>query len=97
MDLNQEIRKLFANSKPGSAIPISGLDADAPAWVVRMDGEYGVAVPVRDEAAISERFSSARLWTADMAIESEPCRLLLLTCQDEDLRLEFAALCAQLV
>lgn len=97
MDLNEEIRTRFASLSPRGAVPIPGLDKEYRAWVVRLDSEYGVAVPVNEEIEIAERFSSVRIWTSKMEIDHTPYHLLLLTCQEEHLRLEFSTLCAQFI
>lgn len=95
MDLKEEIRSKFANLAPGGAVKISGLAPEFEAWVVKTDLEYGVAVKVRDDVEISERFSSVRIWTSTFRIEDQVARLLLLTCHDDQLRHEFSTICAQ--
>jgi hypothetical protein len=97
MDLNQQIRSNFAASNPGDALLLQGLAEDYMAWTIRMDGEYGVAVPLPEEVQISERFSSVRLWSSSMYVDKKPYNLLLLTCNEERLRLEFSSICAQFV
>jgi hypothetical protein len=97
MDLNQEIRKLFALSTNNSAIKIDCLPSPYEAWVIRLGNEYGVGIPIDEEMKISERFSGARIWTAPMFIQNQSLNLLMLTSQDNELRMEFSAICSQFV
>lgn len=98
MDLREEIRSKFAACPPDDGVPISGLAPGYEAWVVKRDTEYGVAVRVSDEINISERFSSVRIWTSAFRDKNnEIYHLLLLTCHDDQLRLEFSTICAQFV
>lgn len=99
MDLLQEIRNYFAASTPLSAYKIKSLPAPYDAWVVQINKEYGVTVPLPDgDIIVSERFSNARLWsTSDVNIGGRYGNWLLLTCQDPYYRNEFATLCAQFV
>lgn len=97
MDLVLEIRNSFAEAKKNSAISISSLDTQYPAWVLRFDDWYGIGIPFEIETEISERFSNARLWTKQMVIGRTDVSLLLLTSTIESLRYEFASVCAQFI
>lgn len=82
----------------GKAMRIDGLPEEYPAWTMKSHKWYGVAVKMDRRVEFSEKFSSARIFTSfDAAIEGEPADLLLLTCSDNDLRNEFAAICSQFV
>ncbi|MED4909395.1 PD-(D/E)XK motif protein [Brevibacillus centrosporus] len=97
MDINQEIRALFASSTSMSASLITSLPNTHKAWVIRIGNDFGVGVASKEGTIISERFTSARMWTAPMTIQNETYNLLMLTCQDEYQRMEFSAICAQFV
>lgn len=97
MELLNEIRDTLATVRPGKAIKLESLDIDCPAWAVRFENEYGVAVPLEQDIEISEHFSSARIWNTKIQPEGTEKNLLMLTCSDESLRIEFASVCAQFV
>ncbi|GIO91420.1 PD-(D/E)XK motif protein [Paenibacillus lactis] len=97
MDINQEIRALFATTLNMSARLIKSLPNTHQAWVIRIGSDFGVGIASKEDITISERFNSARMWTAPMTIHNETYNLLMLTCQDEYQRMEFSAICAQFV
>lgn len=97
MEILNEIRELFAQTKKNSAIKMESLDESYPAWVLRYDDWYGVGIPLGNSIEISERFSNARLWAKILFIGEIEQGLLLLTSTLESLRYEFASVCAQFV
>ncbi|MDN4066665.1 PD-(D/E)XK motif protein [Paenibacillus vini] len=97
MDLNKEIRSLFATTTNMSASLIKSLPDTHQAWVIRIGNDFGVGVAYKEDTSISERFTSARMWTAPITIHNENYNFLMLTCQDEYQRTEFSAICAQFV
>lgn len=45
MELKKEIEKCFANIHVDFAIPLEKISKTFPAWVIRLNDEFGVAVP----------------------------------------------------
>jgi hypothetical protein len=95
MELLNEIRNSFAQLKNNKAIKIGCVARPYRAWVLRHDNWYGVAIPYENADVISERFSNVHLWSKTMIIEGYEEQLLLLTSDAEELRNEFATVCAQ--
>lgn len=97
MELLNEIRDAFASINPGKARELNSLDSGWPAWVLKSDEGYGVAVPFDDFIPISEHFSNARIWSTKKILDGNEKALLMLTSTEESLRNEFASVCAQFV
>ena len=98
MDIIQSIRNNFNTGYFGKAMRIDGLPEEYPAWTIKSQKWYGVAVKMERWTEFSERFSSARIFTSRGAtIDDEHGDFLLLTCSDNDLRNEFATVCSQFV
>lgn len=97
MDIVNEIRDHFSSTINGKAIPISAIQDAYPAWVVRLDDRYGVAVEVSSDIQISERFSNVRYFTKELILGEQKKNLLLLTSSLEQLRQEFSNICALFV
>lgn len=98
MDYINAIKNNFIRGYLGKAMPIEGLLNDYPAWTIKSDEWYGVAIKTDDTAEFSEKFSSTRIWTVKSAeINGIPMDLLMLTCSDSDLRDEFAVICSQFI
>lgn len=95
MDLLFEIRNSFAQLKNNKAIKLNCIDMPYIAWVLRIDNWYGVGIPNENLLVISERFSNVHLWCNTMLIEGSEEKLILLTSDVEELRNEFATVCAQ--
>jgi hypothetical protein len=87
-----EIRDAFANLTPGKRARLSSLPVEYPAWVYSGTANvWGVAIAAGTLPHISERFSSARLYTEGGAGAQE----LRLECGGGGYRNEFAVVCAQ--
>lgn len=98
MNLLNEIRAGLANlNELGSMLRICALPDDAPAWIFREGGTFGVAVEIGAEKTVCERFAGSRLATVQRVVDSEERHLLRLESSVESLRNEFASVCAQLV
>lgn len=98
MEIIESIKNNFNKGYFGKAMSIDGLPAEYPAWTVKQNNWYGVAVKMDRKIVFSERFSSARIWTAENAVIGDlTADLLLLACSDVDLRNEFAVICSQFV
>ena len=98
MEVLESIKNNFNRGYFGKAMPIDGLPEEYPAWTLKQQDWYGVAVKTEKRLVFSERFSSARIWTNnDAVLDNQTVDLLLLTCSDVELRNEFATICAQFV
>lgn len=98
MEIIESIRDNFNKGYFGKAMRIAGLPEEYPAWTLKEQEWYGVAVKLDRRLVFSERFSTARIRAVTNAvIDEQKANYLLLTCNDNDLRNEFAAICAQFV
>ncbi|SIT87341.1 PD-(D/E)XK motif protein [Edaphobacillus lindanitolerans] len=96
MKLVQEIRNGFASLGGGMSLPIEAVK-DYPAFVLRIGKRYGVAIEVPAGIRINERFSNARYATTDYEIFGKRGNYLFLSSEIENLRNEFANICAAFV
>ena len=98
MDLIERIKNNFNKGFFDKAMPISDLPEEYPAWTIKKSDWVGVAVPVNKSFAFYERFSNVRIRTAPgTEINGQLYDLLMLTCEDMELRNEFAVICSQFV
>lgn len=95
MDILEEIRESFALIRPGKAMKIISLSDAMSAWVVRDHNWFGVAIEFPGKEIISERFSNVRLVSKSLAIDGLQKNMLLLISDREELRYEFASICAE--
>lgn len=91
-----EIRNFLAAQTKGAKL-LSTLPDDYPAYVIRLSDGFGVAVEWERDDAVSEHFASAHFVSARMVLGGNDKRLLTLISYREDLRNEFACVCAQFV
>lgn len=97
MDIVTEIRKLLAEVQENSAISLQAIASGYEAWVIRKNGWYGIGILNTYKKEISERFSNVRVWNQLLLIAGDEKNLLLLTSEVENLRYEFATVCAEFV
>ncbi|HIS62695.1 MAG TPA: PD-(D/E)XK motif protein [Candidatus Scybalomonas excrementigallinarum] len=96
MNILEEIREYFASKRNGMRDIIS-LSEEYPAMVIRDGEEYGVAIIYNNEKEILEKFSNSRLYTKEIFINGKENKYLILSCMLENLRYEFATVCAQFI
>lgn len=89
-----EIRNYFAHIHAGKMILLKSYGKDFPSWVLRDYGKFGVAVEVGKDIQVNERFSNARFYTQSVPVGDEEKTFLCLTSGSEELRYEFASICA---
>ena len=94
MTLPDEIRKFFASLSSG-AIRLQSLPEEYPAFVIRTPEGFGVAVEIDSDEIISEHFANAHYGTKKTILNGEETTLLMFQTFREDLRGEFACVCAQ--
>ena len=97
MNLVNDIREIFASSKTPSARSIESLPAEYPAFVIRMQDGYGVAIEADKDMVVSEKFNRCRLKTCLLSIGGDNKNYLTLTSAFEEYRYEFATICAEMV
>lgn len=97
--LTEEIINNWAGSPTGIAMNISSLSkAGYESWTIRTSSEYGVALPVIGDEEISEYFAGAHYYTRQIILnDSEGRNALLLTTDKDDIKEQFASLCAELM
>lgn len=91
-----ELRQFFASQMKG-AVLLTTLPDDYPAYAIRLPEGFGVAVLWDGEATVSEHFANAHFGSKAMLLAGEEKKFLLLTSYREELRNEFACVCAQFV
>lgn len=97
MRVIDEIREGFAAITTNGARLITSLPIEYPAYVLRTNDGFGVAIEVNDGVEISERFNSCRFHTGQMRMDGVIKNFLFLDSMFEDYRYEFASLCAEFV
>ncbi len=97
MSLLGEIRESFAAKQDG-ARPVKVLPQEYPAWVIRNEDGYGVAVPYYNPDPVAEKFENCFLHSRKFNIDgSNYTRYLVLSSRAEELWYEFATVCVQFV
>ncbi len=96
MDILEEIKLLFA-SLPSGAARLKTIEDYYPTFVIRNTEGVGVAIEWDKEEAISEHFANAHFFSAKMNLSGEEKNVLVFQSFREDLRNEFACVCAQFV
>lgn len=97
MDYINIIKNNFIRGYSSKAMSIEGLPDNYPAWTIKSEDWYGVAIKMDNSSEFSEKFSSTRIWTREAEINGVVMNLLMLTCSDADLRDEFAVICSQFI
>lgn len=81
------------------ALSIPSLKNDGyESWTIRIGNEYGVALPITYVDEISEFFAGAHYYTKKIVLDGPGERdVILLTTLKDDIKEQFAALCAELL
>lgn len=96
MTLQEEIKNNLNRGFTERAMRINSLPEEYPAWTIKRENWYGVAVPVNDYKPFSEEFANARIWMADQVlVEGRMMNCLILSCSDPLLRNSFSIVCSQ--
>lgn len=97
--LTEELIDNWAGNPSGMFSKLVSLtNAGYETWTTKNRSEYGVAIPIESDEEISEYFSGAHMYTNRMLLDDkEEQNILFLTCDREDIREPFAALCAEMV
>jgi hypothetical protein len=94
MNLLEEIREYFASVNWG-ARELKSLPKDFPGYVIKTSEGYGVAIPYSNGKIVSEKFANCKLHNNMIVIDGKEDMFLILSCNLNSLRYEFAAVCAQ--
>ena len=96
--LREEIETRFSLQSDYAAYQLQRVGADYPAWAIRLsDGEYGVIVEYSG-SEISENFAGAYLESRKLRLKDDAEKqYLMLSCRNNMLRKQFAALCEDFV
>lgn len=83
----------------GYAQAISDLEnTKYPAWTIKFDDSYGVAIPYEGNEEINESFASAKIRSMTITFrDGKPQRALALTTTSEEIKMSFATLCEALI
>lgn len=93
----EEIRSHFATLTDGLGI-LETVPSDYPAYSLRFNGEYGVAVDFDYDKDICAESTNSMISTREIRLkDGTQKKLLLLTCYDEEFRNEFAVFCGTFV
>lgn len=97
--LINEILSNWAGMPKSNAMIISSLSkVGYTSWTIKTSTGYGVAIPVDSEEEISEYFAGAHYFTGDILLDnSNQEHVLMLVTQKEEIKDQFAALCAELL
>ncbi len=69
-----------------------------PAWTIRMDDSYGVAIPYDGIEEVNESFASAKIRSVDIKITNGNVRrAIVLMTNSEDIKTSFTSLCEALI
>jgi len=92
-----DIQKYFANLSRNRSIRMNN-DNKNSYWVIRRNDEYGVAIELAQQVSINESFATAKYYASrELLSDGKYHFLLVLENSNEQLRNEFAYLCAHFV
>lgn len=97
--LIDEVLANWAGMPNANAMLIASLsNAGYTSWTIKTAVGYGVAIPVDSDEEISEYFAGAHYYTGDIILNnSSQEHVLMLVTQKEEIKDQFAALCAELL
>lgn len=73
-------------------------NTEYPAWTIRFEDSYGVALPYDGQEEINEHFSNARIYSSNIVfIDNIAKKALLLTTTEEGIEETFSALCSEFI
>ncbi len=97
MKVIDEIREGFASLTANGAQLLTSLPSEYPAYVLRTNDGFGVALEIEEGFEISERFNGCRFHTGQLRMEGKLKNYIFLDSMFEDYRYEFASLCTEFV
>lgn len=99
MTLRNNILSNWENDINGHLQRVDSLDDKYPAFTFKMDGYYGVALPIEQDIQINEDFSNAKLKTQSFYTKEDQSTHIFLTLTTEDAtnKTVFSSLCEQFI
>ena len=99
MMLRNDIIANWYSDIMGHLQKIESIDESYPAYTIKCESGYGVAIPMEYEIAVNEDFSNAKLKTETYTVTetNEPCLMLTLITSDKTDKKIFSSLCEQFV
>lgn len=79
MKVLDEIREYFASTKR-EIRKIENILQKFPAFVIRIDREYGVAIPFDEVKNVYEKFANAQLYSKEICVNRITKKYLILSC-----------------
>lgn len=97
--ITQQIITNWDTTAKGYAAKIVSLfESGYPAWTIKTNEVYGVAVPIPEGIEVSEHFSEVKLYNDSILLDGiDNENVLLLVTEAEYIKHPFAALCAELI
>ena len=97
--LNEEIRSNWLTDIVGYAQSIHSLAGGAyPAWTVKFEDGFGVAIPVKSDVILNESFAGARIKTMTIKTSSEKQQNAIVLISDAPgITIPFSTLCEALI
>lgn len=96
MNLLEELRNYFVTIKEG-ARRIKSLPDEYPAYVIKLFDGYGVAIEYSSDTPIFEHFANSYIRTCTFTINEIEREYLILICELDSLKYEFASICAEFI
>ena len=99
MTLSEQIRNNWKTDIQGHAQDVWSLKStDYPAWTVKLNDSYGVAIPYAGSEAINESFANAKLYSTIIPMTGQsPVSAIVLRTGAENIEGPFSTLCAELI
>ena len=99
MTMSELIRNNWETDILGYAHDIPTLkEYGYPAWTIKFDGSYGVAIPYNGPEIINEAFANAKLYSTSLPLQGQPpVSAIVLKTGAPDIAIPFATLCEALV
>lgn len=96
MNLLEELRSYFVTINAG-ARKIKCLPEEYTAYVIKIVNGFGVAIEYNNETPIFERFANSYIRNCILSINEVEKEYLILICEIDSLKYEFASICAEFV
>ncbi|PBB06925.1 PD-(D/E)XK motif protein [Salimicrobium humidisoli] len=96
MELVYVLREYFASLELNRIreLPVELLGEDSKGWVIKEKNEVGVGVIINKDINVNERFTNVNFYNRHIVINNSTENVLLLTCENNDQRYEFASIAA---
>jgi len=96
LEIIAEIREHFATKQIGIR-KLASFSADNPTWTIRDSNGYGVMILNTNNVNIREKFANSKIESRKLILNGNETSFIILSCNIDSLRYEFAAICVQFV